>query len=95
VHQARPDLGRAAQRRLAGICQLLDSSFTWQSLKDYWDMDGGEGGRSASEALAALLHIETPASRKRASRDLEAKPLSQRKQLEGSNHVDRPRLPTR
>jgi len=57
VRMGRPDLGRAAQRRLAGVCQLLDSSFAWQSLKDYWDMDGGEAGRAASEAIAALLGV--------------------------------------
>jgi AcrR family transcriptional regulator len=55
VRRARPDLGRAAQRRLAAACQLLDSSFAWQSMHDYWDMDGAEGGRAASEAIAVLL----------------------------------------
>jgi AcrR family transcriptional regulator len=55
VRRARPDLGRGAQRRLAAICQLLDSSACWQSLHDYWDMDGSESGRAASEAIAVLL----------------------------------------
>ncbi len=57
VRKARPQIDRAAQRRLAGVCQLLDSSFAWQSLKDYWGMDGAEAGRSASEAIAALLGV--------------------------------------
>ncbi len=57
VRRARPDLGRAAQRRLAATCQLLDSSFTWQSMHDYWDMTGAESGRAASEAIGALLKV--------------------------------------
>ncbi len=60
VRKARPELDRAAQRRLAGVCQLLDSSSAWQSLKDYWDMDGAEAGRSASEAIAGLLGLGVP-----------------------------------
>lgn len=58
VRRARPDLGRTAQRRLAAVCQLLDCSFAWQSMRDYWDLDGEEAGRAASEAIAALLHIK-------------------------------------
>lgn len=56
VRGARPDLGRAARRRLAAVCQLLDSSFAWQSMRDYWDLDGEDAGRAASEALALLLN---------------------------------------
>jgi AcrR family transcriptional regulator len=63
VRRARPDLGRAAQRRVAATCQLLDSSFAWQSLRDYWDMDGAEAGRAASDAIAALLQTPAPARR--------------------------------
>ncbi|MDP3737041.1 MAG: TetR/AcrR family transcriptional regulator [Hyphomonadaceae bacterium] len=55
VGAARPDLGPAKRKELAALCQLLDSSFAWVSLKDYWGMDGKTSGPMASEAIQVLL----------------------------------------
>lgn len=52
---ARPDLDEAAQRRLAGIVQLLDGSFAWQSLKDYWGFDAPEAAQAVTDVLEILL----------------------------------------
>lgn len=58
---ARPDLDEAAQRRLAGVVQLLDGSFAWQSLKDYWDLDAAESAHAVSEVIEILLRPKTEA----------------------------------
>lgn len=55
VATARPDLSEADRRDLAAICQLLDSSFAWVSMKDYWGLEGSRSGPLASEALDLLL----------------------------------------
>lgn len=55
VAEARPDLGRADQKRLAALCHLLNSSYAWASLKDFWGMDARESGPAASEAIEALM----------------------------------------
>ena len=55
VGKARPDLDAAGQRDLAALCQLLDSSFAWVSMKDYWGLPGQASGPLASEAIRLLL----------------------------------------
>lgn len=55
VATARPDLGKEDQRELAALCQLLDSSFAWVSMKDYWSIEGSQSGPLASEAITLLL----------------------------------------
>jgi AcrR family transcriptional regulator len=55
VREARPDLGEDDLIRLAGICQLLDSSFAWQSLKDYWGMSGAEAADAVALAVRTLI----------------------------------------
>lgn len=55
IQTARPDLDKAGQRELAALCQLLDSSFAWVSMKDYWGIEGDQSGPLASEAIALLL----------------------------------------
>ncbi|MBY9065392.1 TetR/AcrR family transcriptional regulator [Hyphomonas sp. WL0036] len=55
VAKARPDLGESDRRELAAICQLLDSSFAWVSLKDYWGIEGNQSGPLASETIQLLL----------------------------------------
>lgn len=55
VRAARPGLREPQFTRLCAVVQLLDSSFAWLMMKEYWGLDGREAGRAASEAIAALL----------------------------------------
>lgn len=56
VALARPDLDEKAQLRLSAVAQLLHSSIAWQTLSDYWGLDGEQGGLAAAEALSTLLN---------------------------------------
>ena len=42
-------------RRLAALLQLLTTASTWQTLRDYWDMDGSEAAEAAALAVELLL----------------------------------------
>lgn len=55
VRAARPELKDPEFTRLCAAAQLLDSSFAWLMMKDYWGLNGNEAGRAASDAIAALL----------------------------------------
>jgi hypothetical protein len=48
-------LDRASTRRVAAVLQLLTSAAAWQTLRDYWDMDGKEAGESVALAIELLL----------------------------------------
>jgi AcrR family transcriptional regulator len=50
-----PDLDRVSTRRVAAVLQLLTAAATWQTLRDYWDMDGKEAGETAALAVELLL----------------------------------------
>jgi AcrR family transcriptional regulator len=50
-----PGLDRASTKRLAAAAQLLTAAATWQTLRDYWDMDGEEAAETAALALELLL----------------------------------------
>jgi AcrR family transcriptional regulator len=58
VRAARPDLQEPEFTRLCAVVQLLDSSFAWLMMKDYWGLDGHEAGRAASAAIARLLDYD-------------------------------------
>lgn len=60
VALARPDLSEDAQFRLSAIAQLLHSSIAWQTLNDYWGLDGSQAGLAAAEALSVLLKVPIP-----------------------------------
>jgi AcrR family transcriptional regulator len=60
VMAARPDLLEPGLTRLCAAVQLLDSSFAWAVMKDYWGLDGSEAGAAASEAIATLLAPPAP-----------------------------------
>jgi hypothetical protein len=66
-HEA-PGLDRTSARRLAAIVQLLTAAATWQTLRDYWDMDGAEAAETASFAIELLF--EGARSRPAATRSL-------------------------
>jgi AcrR family transcriptional regulator len=70
VRLARPELKEPDFTRLCAVVQLLDSSFAWLMMKDYWGLDGAEAGRAASAAIAALL----------APQDTQARPKPQKKE---------------
>jgi AcrR family transcriptional regulator len=61
VRHAAPGLGRTTERRLAATVQLLTSAAAWQSLRDYWEMDGAEAATTV--ALAVELLLDGAASR--------------------------------
>jgi AcrR family transcriptional regulator len=43
------------RRRVAAVVQLLTAAATWQTLRDYWGMDGAEAGETAALALELVL----------------------------------------
>jgi AcrR family transcriptional regulator len=69
VSMARPDLKDPEFTRLCAAVQLLDSSFAWAVMKDYWGLEGPEAGAAASEAIAALLAppVKTPTKKEKKS----------------------------
>ena len=50
-----PDLDPARARRVAAAVQLLTTAAAWQTLRDYWDMDGEEAAETAALAVELLL----------------------------------------
>ena len=48
-------LDPATARRVAAAVQLLTSAAAWQTLRDYWDMDGAEAAETVAVALTMLL----------------------------------------
>jgi AcrR family transcriptional regulator len=55
VQREAPGLGAADTRRLASVLQLLGQAGTWQSLRDYWDMDGAQAAEASVLAIQLLL----------------------------------------
>jgi AcrR family transcriptional regulator len=55
VDAEAPGLDPADRRRVAATLQLLTAAATWQTLRDYWDMDGNEAAETAALALDLLL----------------------------------------
>jgi AcrR family transcriptional regulator len=55
VRHEAPGLDRATTRRVAATVQLLTAAATWQTLRDYWDMDGTEAAETAALAIELVL----------------------------------------
>ena len=55
VRDEAPGLDPASTRQVAAAVQLLTAAATWQTLRDYWDMDGNEAAETAALALDLLL----------------------------------------
>jgi AcrR family transcriptional regulator len=55
VKREVPALDAARARRVAAILQLLTTAATWQTLRDYWDMDGKEAAETAALAVELVL----------------------------------------
>jgi AcrR family transcriptional regulator len=63
VHHEAPGLDPESERRLAALLSTLTAAATWQSLRDYWDMDGTEAAETA--ALATRLLLEAARARRK------------------------------
>jgi AcrR family transcriptional regulator len=55
VQREAPGLSAADARGLAAVLQLLGQAATWQSLRDYWDMDGAQAAEASVLAIQLLL----------------------------------------
>jgi AcrR family transcriptional regulator len=56
VRREAPALDRKSTRRVAAIVQLLMTAGTWQSLRDYWDLEGDEAAEAVALALTMLFN---------------------------------------
>ena len=63
VAAARPDLDAATARHIAAVVQALGTAATWQTLRDFWGMDGTEAARAAITAIDILLTPPDPPNR--------------------------------
>jgi AcrR family transcriptional regulator len=50
-----PGLDDVSERRLAAALQLLTSAASWQTLRDYWQVDGAEAAETSALAIELLL----------------------------------------
>lgn len=50
-----PGLDPDSTRRVAAAVQLLTTAATWQTLRDYWEMDGEEAAETAALAVELIL----------------------------------------
>jgi AcrR family transcriptional regulator len=50
-----PGLDPTTRRRLAAAIQLMTTAGTWQTLRDYWGMDGEEAAETAALAIELLV----------------------------------------
>ncbi len=55
VRHEAPGLDRTTARRVAAVVQLLTTVSTWQTLTQYWDMDGDEAAETAALAIELVL----------------------------------------
>jgi len=55
VDHDAPGLDARTRRRVAAAVQMLTSAAAWQTLRDYWDMDGAEAAETVAVALSMLL----------------------------------------
>jgi len=55
VEHDAPGLDATMRRRAAAAVQMLTSAAAWQTLRDYWEMDGAEAAETVAVALSMLL----------------------------------------
>jgi AcrR family transcriptional regulator len=55
VDREAPGLDSTDRRRIAAVVQLLTAAASWQTLRDYWGMDGAEAGEAAALAVELVL----------------------------------------
>jgi len=54
---------------VAAIVQLLTAAATWQTLRDYWDMDGAEAAETSALAIALVLDGARAAARRTTTKE--------------------------
>jgi AcrR family transcriptional regulator len=64
VRHEAPHLDKSTTRQVAAVVQLLTTASAWQTLCDYFDMDGEE----AAEASALAIHLVLNGARTRAKK---------------------------
>jgi AcrR family transcriptional regulator len=69
VRREAPGLDEQSARRLAAVTQLLGQAATWQTLREYWDMDGAEAAEAAVLAVELLLAGARDSARVAGARD--------------------------
>jgi len=55
VRNEVPGLDRRSARQVAAALQLLTSASAWQTLRDVWEMDGGEAADAATMAIDLII----------------------------------------
>lgn len=55
VRHEAPKLSDTNTRRVAAVVQMFMTATTWQTLSDYWDIDGDEAAETVALALTLLL----------------------------------------
>ncbi len=55
VRNEVPGLDRSTAVRVAAAVQVLTVAATWQSLHEYWDLDGADAGETSALAIELLL----------------------------------------
>jgi hypothetical protein len=55
VDREAPGLDRTTRDRVAAAVQILTVAATWQSLRDYWNLDGAEAAETSALAIDLLL----------------------------------------
>jgi len=55
VRREAPSLDAASTQRVAAAVQLLTTAAAWQTLRDYWDVDGAEAAETAALAIELVL----------------------------------------
>ena len=60
VAAARPDLEPDTACHLAAVVQALGTAAMWQTLRDFWAMDGTEAATAVTTALDILLTCPNP-----------------------------------
>jgi AcrR family transcriptional regulator len=55
VRNEVPGLDRATRERVAAAVQILTVAATWQSLREYWDLDGPAAAETSALAIELLL----------------------------------------
>ncbi len=66
-HEA-PGLHRATRDKVAAAIQVLTIASTWQSLHDYWDLDGPDAAETSALAIELLLEASRARARPRSTR---------------------------
>jgi hypothetical protein len=64
VRHEAPGLDKASARQVAAVIQLLTTASAWQTLKDYWDMDGEEAAEASALAIDLILEGAKARARK-------------------------------